>query len=392
MTDEGLRPRPLRVLLVEDDDGDALLVEELLADAPTAVTLRRARTLAQARADLDVECVLLDLNLPDAAGPESLDAVLSGPARPAVVVLTGLADADLGVQAVAAGAQDYLVKGEVDAELLGRAVRYAVERKRFEQQEALLFRSRIRAAENSRLERALLPVPLVSASALHVEVGYRAGRAGVLGGDFYDVVERPDGSVLAVVGDVAGHGPDEAALGATLRTAWRTVVLAGLPEPEILGVVERVLETERGGAEIFTTLTMVTVTPERDAVDLYLAGHPSPILVGGDVGVPGGPSRPLPCDARGRALGLPIPGGWEALRVPLAPPWRLLLYTDGVVEPTLAGSTDRLGEAGLLAVIDAELAAGPDGLVERVLNRVRHLHGGDLVDDTALVVLGWPAR
>ena len=81
----------------------------------------------------------------------------------------------------------------------------------------------------------------------------------MLGGDFYDVVERPDGTVLALVGDVCGHGPDEAALGATLRTAWRTLVLAEVPTVDILGLLERVLMAERARPEIFTTVSMLDV-------------------------------------------------------------------------------------------------------------------------------------
>lgn len=378
----------MRVLLVEDDDADALLVSELFADSGVPVDLQRARTLQEAATRLDVDCVLLDLNLPDAHGLSALEHVLAAPPRPAVVVLTGLTASGQGLRAVAAGAQDYLVKGEVTADALARSVRYAFQRRRAEVQERDLYRAMLRASETSRLERALLPTPLVGDGAMEVLVGYRAGRDGLLGGDFYDVVETADGSVAAVVGDVAGHGPDEAALGAQLRTAWRTSVLAGLPAPQVLDVVEQMLSAERGRPEIFATLVMVVIHPERTALDLYLCGHPTPFLLGP-------PARPLPSDARGRALGIPILGGWRAQRVELGPSWRVILYTDGVLEATVDGGDDRLGEEGLQEVLTdqvaAEAADGGQGppLVERVLEAVRARHGGDLVDDTALVVLGW---
>ena len=202
---------------------------------------------------------------------------------------------------------------------LADAVAAAADR-RLEDTDRALYRSLVRAEEVNRLERALLPTPSVVDQRLEVRVGYRAGRDGVLGGDFYDVVERPDGSVLALVGDVCGHGPDEAALGATLRTAWRTLVLAEVPTVDILGLLERVLISERARPEVFTTVSMLDVAADRASVDLYLAGHPVPLLLGE-------PSTLLPTHGRGRALGIPVSGGWSPVRLELAPSWRILLYT-----------------------------------------------------------------
>jgi serine phosphatase RsbU (regulator of sigma subunit) len=377
---------PIAVLLVEDDDGDALLVEEHLSDAGLDARLVRARTLDEATARLDVDCVLLDLGLPDSVGLGALQTLLSAGA-PAVVVLTGRTDTETGLQAVAAGAQDYLVKGEVDGELLGRSVRYAVQRRRLQAVDRELYRSMVRAEETVRLESALLPRPSVRDDRLEVRVGYRAGRDGVLGGDFYDVIERPDGTVLAIVGDVCGHGPDEAALGAVLRTAWRTLVLAGTTTPELLPLLERVLESERARDEVFTTMSMVEIAPDRSTVDLYLAGHPVPFLLG-DPGA-GRPSELLPRELRGRALGIPVDGTWRPRRLELGDRWRLMMYTDGVLEATISGTHERIGKAGLLELVDGVLAAAPADPVDEVLREVRRRHGGELVDDTAVVVLGW---
>ncbi len=380
------QPRPFSVLLVEDDDGDAVLVRELFADSGAVVNLERVRTIDEAPAALEVDCVLLDLGLPGVSGLDALAALLRRPGTAAVIVLTGHAGTGQGLQAVAAGAQDYLVKGEVGPELLLRSVRYAIQRRRVELAERELYRAELRQYETSRLERALLPRPMVGDAGLEVNVGYRAGRDGLLGGDFYDVVERDDGAVLAVVGDVAGHGPDEAALGATLRTAWRTGVLAGLDAPVVLDVVERVLVTERERPEIFATLVMVEVAKDRRSLDLYLCGHPTPFLAGP-------PVTSLPATHRGRALGIPLPGGWEPARVELGDAWRVLLFTDGLVEPTVDGGRGRLGEAGLREVVTQSLspAAGrpPGDVVDRVLETVTARHGGHLVDDAALVAIGW---
>jgi serine phosphatase RsbU (regulator of sigma subunit) len=387
-----LEPTPIAVLLVEDDDGDALLTAELFAETGAPVDVRRARTVDEAVGMLDVDCVLLDLGLPDSEGIDGVARLRAVPEAPAIVVVSGLAATGLGLRAVAAGAQDYLVKGEIDAELMIRAVRYAIQRRHAEVQERELYRAQLRDYENNRLERALLPTPLVGDGSLEVLVGYRAGRDGLLGGDFYDVVEREDGSVAAIVGDVAGHGPDEAALGATLRTAWRTSVLAGLPAAKVLDVVEQILAAERGRPEIFATLVMIVVAPDRRSLDLFLCGHPAPFLLGP-------PTTVLPSTRRGRALGIPVLGGWQSERVELPAAWRVIMFTDGVLETTVDDGASRLGEEGLQRVMEEQLvldgtpsqrrhATGPT-LVDRILGAVSARHGGHLVDDAALVVLGW---
>lgn len=383
-----VQPRSLTVLLVEDDDGDAFLVHELFLESGAPVELSRVRTIDEVPPQLDMDCVLLDLGLPGMAGLEALETLQRRPGSAAVIVLTGHAGVGQGLRAVAVGAQDYLVKGEVDPQLLYRSVRYAIQRRRVELAERELYRAELRQYETSRLERALLPRPVVQDEGLEVNVGYRAGRDGLLGGDFYDVVERSDGAVLAVVGDVAGHGPDEAALGATLRTAWRTGVLAGLEAPVVLDVVERVLVTERDRPEIFATLVMVEVAGDRRSMDLYLCGHPTPFLAGP-------PVVSLPATHRGRALGIPVPGGWQPARIELGDTWRALLFTDGLVEPTVDGGRRRLGEEGLRAIVTQALRPGAPGegdVVDRVLDAVTARHGGHLVDDAALVALGWAGR
>src|SRR3954469_4971880 len=217
---------PLRILLVEDDDGDALLVEELLDISGAPVEITRAPTLAEAlRTDLaEIDCVLLDLDLPDAQGLSALHRLKTDRADLAVLVLTGLDDDQRGNEAVGAGAQDYLVKGQIDGQGLARAVRYAVERQSADEARQQLEVARLHAEENARLERGLLPAPLVTDTGLELTAHYRPGRRrALLGGDFYDAVQDTGGAVHVVIGDVSGHGPDAAALGVCLRIVTKPV-------------------------------------------------------------------------------------------------------------------------------------------------------------------------
>jgi len=98
-------------------------------------TSRRWGRLADARAHLiaaGADCVLLDLSLPDAEGLETVEVVLATAPEVPIVVLSGLQDDRVTMAALKEGAQDYLVKGQLNGELLWRAIRYAVERKRAE--------------------------------------------------------------------------------------------------------------------------------------------------------------------------------------------------------------------------------------------------------------------
>jgi serine phosphatase RsbU (regulator of sigma subunit) len=372
---------------VEDDHGDAFLVEELLAGARLAFELIWVQNLADATTAIDpgVRCVLLDLALPDAVGMEGLTAILEVAPQAAVIVLTGLADEHRGVEAVAAGAEDYLVKGQVDGELLARAIRFAIERKRADSAALRLQEAELLASENARMERALLPTPLLTDPAVHCTNAYRPGRRmALLGGDFFDVIER-DGTVFALIGDVSGHGPDEAALGVCLRIAWRTLVLSGVTAAGMLPVLDTLVTRERHSPFAFATVCMLVIAPDRRTADMYLAGHPSPIVIAE------GPDavHQLPMGPRGPALGFLPEGRWPAVPLELPPAWALLLFTDGLFEARTGKGPDRLGEEGLVELIDRHRPAlpVPDGWPATVLDAVEEQNGGALADDAALVVL-----
>jgi serine phosphatase RsbU (regulator of sigma subunit) len=387
------RDERIRVLLIEDDDGDALLVDELLLDAGAPFRMSRARSIAEARTVLTSQvCVLLDLELPDSRGLQGVRVLQEIRPDLAVVVLTGISDEHLGEQAVAAGAQDYLVKGQVDGFLLQRVVRYAIERRRAEETQRQLSEARLYAAENARLERGLLPSPLLSDERLSVVARYRSGgQQMLLGGDFYDVVEAPDGWVHAVVGDVCGRGPDEAALGVCLRVAWRTMILAGRPAGETLTAVQHVLEHERHQDRLFATMCMLSVGPDRTEGRLHLAGHPQPLLITADAVHELQAPISLP-------PGISTVADWPSAPVSLGDSWSVLLYTDGLVEGKIGPGPERLGSDGLIRLIEKERVQDPVGqppgrqaserLVDAVISHARELNGGDLDDDLAVLVLG----
>ena len=377
----------VQVLLVEDDDGDALLVGELLHEVGAAVVVRRARSLTQAKGLVSgAACVLLDLGLPDSQGLNGLRQLLQLEPDAAIVVLTGQASEHLGEQAVRAGAQDYLVKGDVAGHMLDRVIRYAVERRRAEEAQRALQVAQIHAQENARLERGLLPSPLLADSRLSVSARcLPGGKHMLLGGDFYDVVEASDSWVHALIGDVCGRGPAEAALGVCLRVAWRAMVLAGRPADEILSTLSVLLEHERQDDTMFATLCMMSVHPDRDTGWVRMAGHLPPLLLNrrGVSELPTLSAAPL---------GLSEVRDWPGTQVRLDGSWSILLYTDGLIEGRIGKGSERLGSEALMDLIRESLGTpGNPGeeLLDQVIDRVRELNGGDLDDDLAVLALSF---
>jgi two-component system sensor histidine kinase UhpB len=124
----------LSILMVEDNPGDIFLLKEFLRATDISIqTLFEASHLAEARRILakeKIDLVLLDLSLPDSFGLESYTGLGVLALRLPVILLTGLSDTSVALQALAMGAQDYLTKGDFDEKLLSRAIRYSLERKR----------------------------------------------------------------------------------------------------------------------------------------------------------------------------------------------------------------------------------------------------------------------
>ena len=162
----------MKVLLVEDNEADAFLLQEMMAESkPLPPELLHAGTLEEALGLLKrtpVDVLLLDLSLPDATGVETVARASAASPGLAIIVLTGLDDEDTALRAMQEGAQDYLVKGKVDPALLGRAIRYALERKRAEAHARQLVReqvARIAAEASERRSRLVAEASRLLAAA-----------------------------------------------------------------------------------------------------------------------------------------------------------------------------------------------------------------------------------
>lgn len=132
-----MNERTYKVLLIEDNPADALLFRETLADAGGNFRVTCAANLGAAIEQLigsaaQWDIAVVDLTLPDSSGIETFERVLEAAPHVPIVIMSGVADEDLAIRAVQEGAQDYLVKGQVEPIWLARSLRYAIERKRMQ--------------------------------------------------------------------------------------------------------------------------------------------------------------------------------------------------------------------------------------------------------------------
>ncbi|MEU2060368.1 SpoIIE family protein phosphatase [Streptomyces sp. NPDC013455] len=190
-----------------------------------------------------------------------------------------------------------------------------------------------------------------------------------IGGDWYDAFSQPDGSVLAVIGDVTGHGLRAAVIMGQLRTALRAYAVEGNGPARILTLLHRMLRHQQ--PELYATCAIARFTPGEPDVVWAAAGHPPAIARG-----PGGEVRVL--DAKpGIMLGVPVPYEYEEHALELPAGSTLALYTDGLVERRSAGidaGIDRLARAmGTLHAADlSDLDAAADALLKPMLHDSEH--------------------
>jgi serine phosphatase RsbU (regulator of sigma subunit) len=250
----------------------------------------------------------------------------------------------------------------------------------------------VQARETARLERGLAPRPLINDRSLWIATRYRAGRnRALLGGDFFDVVETPERCVRAVVGDVCGHGPDEAAIGVCLRASWRALTVSGVDSELAVRALERVLEHEREIPQLFATLCTLEIDLARASAELTLAGHPPPMLIDGTS------VSALVQASADPPIGL-ANGSWSSTRLDLPPGWAMLLYTDGITEAKIGAGPQRLGIEGLRGLLAEHVLEHPgwrerpQELLVELTARAEALNGEELTDDAAMLLIGSRAQ
>lgn len=394
---------PIKVLLVEDNPGDARLIQEMLADAANArFTLVHADRLSAALetlADAEVDVVLLDLSLPDSHGLDTFAKVQAAAAALPIIVFTGLDDEELGTRTVHGGAQDYLVKGQVDSNLLVRSMRYAIERKKVQKQLAAYteqlqeknaeMESELRMARE--IQQAFLPqhYPTLPrgaqprASALRFCHHYQP--TATLAGDFFDIIDVSDTQAGVFICDVMGHGVRAALVTAFLRGLVEELKPVAADPGRFLTEIDRSFLAILKRSDTFMFASAFYVVADLAAGQLLYAnaGHPEPMHVCRSRGIvkrlEEDGDKPQP------ALGLVEEFVHVTHRCPLETQDLVLLFTDGVFE-VMDPEGRQFGEERLLASVRRRIHLPPEAMFTDLLAEINTFStSSEFPDDVCLV-------
>lgn len=398
-----LEPHHMRVLLVEDNPGDARLIQLMLSEAAGELfELERIDHLGKALEAVSapgIGIVLLDLSLPDSQGLDTFAQMHARAPQLPIIVLSGLNDTRVAVEAVHEGAQDFLIKGQVDAQLLVRAMRYAIERKRMSQQLAR-YAEELRT-KNAQLEadfnmareiqQIFLPQQypvfphLAPAEQSALRFSHRYLPAAAVGGDFFDIFAITDCTAGIFICDVMGHGMRAALVTAIMRGLVEELMPVAADPGKFLTEINRSLRAilQRTREPFLATAFYAVADIELGEVRFANAGHSSPLRLRR---APGKVEFLKEADPRhGPALGIFGQVLYPTCRAPLAAHDLLLLFTDGLYEADNAAG-EEYGQERLLQTVQGHLRLPTEQLLDKLLQDVERFSGTKEFDDDVCLV------
>jgi len=353
----------INILLVEDDPEDVWVMRNLLGDrwdAPFQLAHVELLSAAIERcAEQRFDVVLLDLSLPDSRGLETFFAMHAHAGDVPIVVLSGHADQQSAVKAVQAGAQDYLVKGQVNDNVLVRSIRYAIERGRRHRVEEQMrdTSEEFRAAQE--IQQRLYPTKAPELPGFDIAGALYPAKA--TAGDYFDYIPMLDGCLGVVLGDVSSHGMGPALLMSETRACLRTLVQVHSDVGEILTRANRVLAADTSDFH-FVTLLMARLDP-RDRSMVYASAGQRGYLLHAGIDATVLDSTSMPLGVRPDTL---VPA---AAPVALQPGELVAFFTDGLFEAESPGRV-RFGVARALQIIRSERDKSARQIIDSLHNEL----------------------
>jgi serine phosphatase RsbU (regulator of sigma subunit) len=388
----------LKVLLIEDNPIDARLIQIMLAESGAGMfDLEKADRLAVGLSRLsqgDIGLVLVDLSLPDSHGFQTFKRVYAAAPSVPIIVMSGLDDQTIAVNAVHEGAQDYLVKGQVSGPLLVRAMRYAQERKRTSDQLARYAEELRRKNEQMEadfnmareIQQVFLPqqYPVfprgVSQEQSALKFHHYYLPAAAVGGDFFNVFPITDSIAGAFICDVMGHGMRAALVTAILRGLVEELAPVAADPARFLAAINQSIHAilQRTAQPMLATAFYTIVDLGAGELRFASAGHPSPFLLKRSLGH----VEPFKFyDKRhGPALGLFAESQYPTGRIAISPQDVILLFTDGLYE-VIGCEHEEYGQERLLQGVRRRLDLRPPQLFDELLEEVKDFSASNEFDD-----------
>jgi sigma-B regulation protein RsbU (phosphoserine phosphatase) len=393
----------IKILLIEDNPGDARLMSEMLSESGTnAFELEWCKDLASGLQRLeagDIGLLLLDLGLPDSHGLGTFSKAYSQVPHIPIIVLSGLDDETAAIQTVHEGAQDYLVKGYVNSHGLVRAIRYAIERKRTQEQLAQ-YAEELRS-KNDQMEADLdmareIQVVLLPPQFLAFPRGSSSQNASLhfhrrylpvtsLGGDFFDVLELSKTQAGLFLCDVMGHGVRSALVTAMMRALVEEPTPLTTDPGKFLSQLNHRLLTILRQAEVptFASAFYLVTDVVSGQMRYASAGHPPPLHLNRKAGVVQALS--LPGGQPGLALGISDEAEYATGQISLAVHDLVVLFTDGLYEVE-GPNKEYYGLERFLQAIRKRVHVPPAKLFADVIAEAQQFSvTGGFTDDVCLV-------
>ncbi len=403
MQSSGAEVSRIKVLLIEDNPGDARLIELMLEEAGgelfQAEVVERLQNGLRRIEQGDIGMVLLDLSLPDSQGLETFTQLHARAPRIPIIVLSGLSDTTVAVQAVHEGAQDFLVKGQVDGQLLVRAMRYAIERKRMTEQlgryaeELRTKNAQLEADFNMAREIQEIFLPhqyptfpqWVSPEESALKFSHRYLPAAAVGGDFFDIFAITGTTAGIFICDVMGHGMRAALVTAIMRGLVEELMPVAADAGKFLTEINRSLHTilRRTREPFLATAFYLVADVATGELRFATAGHPSPLRVRRQAGTV---ELLKDFDPRhGPALGLFEKPVYPTCRAPMTEHDLFLLFTDGLYEVDNPAQ-EEYGQERLIATVRKSHQLPTERLLDELLEDVQRFSRAHEFEDDVCVV------
>lgn len=380
---ELLDDRAIRVLACDDSVVNLAVLRRVLENEGYVVaTSRSGEEALEEVARRPFDLVLLDIEMPGLDGVEVCRRLRQRQLEKAylpVILLTANTDKEARMHGLRAGATDFLTKPFDPTELVSRIYNHVAAKRLHDRVVSMNRELEEEQAKVFDVQQSLLPSHLPRRPGLRF--GARYSPFSMAGGDFYDVLERPDGTILLAMGDVSGHGIPSAMHMATLRAVLHSEAEAGSDLETILLRLNRILCFGLDDYS-FVTFHLAEIDPATLILTHASAGHHAPLLH--DLASNEVTTLPL---TPGFPLGIEREATVAAAQCQLAHDQRILVYTDGITEQKGANGT-HFEEAGLVALMKKHRATPVEFLPTILLRDFEEfLDGAEQSDDITLLAM-----
>jgi len=383
------KTRKVRILLIEDNPGDARLIKEALSETEKIqieiVHVTRLADVKKVIKEYTIDVIVLDISLPDVSGLETVSKTKEIAPDTAIIVLTGVVDEELAYRAVQEGAQDYLVKGLVDAHVLERVIIYAIERNQSRKRISSLSKQLMRALTEIEYE---LEISAQIQQKITQEkfpenwehnIGLYSAFAFRIGGDIYDIKSLPDGKTMFLIADGSGHSLHAALLSVTFKLSLQHQLPNAVGPEDLFNRINNELQPLFLDNMFFTAFT-AWFDPQKEELAFTCAGHPAQYLLS--------PKTKTIQKLKNDCIPLCIykDTNYTQETIKISRDDKLVMFTDGIYE-IFDEERNKFGEEGLERILIANMDLPAKELKNKIVEEIKTFNIESQKDDSILIVI-----